>query len=160
MAAKPKANSRNKGAGFERDIASELFLLTGIKFSRDLEQVRDAGRGDLVADDPQWPFTIECKRRASGSLPSWDWIEQASTAAECAGKIPAVVFRFDRQRTRVMVPFLAFQAAYGIPSDDLGQWAEVTLPGLAELACEIMAASVVYGPDSDAVGVPFRGVIS
>lgn len=129
------ALSRNKGAAFEREIARELCLLTGIGFKRELEQVREAGYGDLTADDPAFPFLIECKRYAAGNGPAQAWIDQAERAAEKAGKLSAVVFRYDRQPVRVSVPMRAI--CTGAPDHER---AEVSLAGMAYLAREIMAS--------------------
>lgn len=136
--AKPKANSRNKGAAFERSIAQELELLTGVKFKRDIEQYRAGDHGDLIADDPAWPFTVECKRYASGAGCLDAWKDQATRAAVASGKLPAVVFKFDRIPVRVAVPFAAIALAYG-GTDDSGEWANISLQGFAHLAAEIMA---------------------
>lgn len=132
--------SRTKGQNFEREIAQKLDALLGIKFVRNLEQVRTAAHGDLIADDPAFPFSIECKRYASGISCLTAWKEQASKAAAMCGKIPAVCFRFDRQETRVAVPL-----AYLVNGrcDDPAEWAEVTLDGFAYACREIMAARVV-----------------
>ncbi len=138
QARKPKANSRNKGATFERDVARELELLTGVSFKRDIEQVRAANHGDLIANDPAWPFTIECKRYASGAGCLDAWRDQATRAAAAADKIPCVVFKFDRLPIRVAVPFWAIAIAYG-GSDSSDEWANISLQGLAHLAAEIMA---------------------
>ena len=56
-----------------------------------------------------------------------------SSAAAAMGKLPCVVFRFDRAETRVAVPWAAIAAAYGGAShpDD---WTETNLAGLAFLA--------------------------
>jgi len=131
-------NSRNKGSTFERDIARELELLTGVSFKRDIEQYRAADHGDLIPSDAAWPFVIECKRYAKGNacLPAWK--EQAAKAAEAEGRIPAVVFKFDRLPIRVAVPMAALGHEYA-------GWAEIDLPALAYLAGEIMAGKAVEG---------------
>lgn len=131
-------NSRNKGSAFERQVASELHLLTGITFRRDLEQYRAADHGDLIPDDPAWPFVVECKRYARGTGCRPGWKAQAQAAADAAGKLPCVVYRYDRQDTRVALPWAALTAAFGGKTPD--QWWETTLDGLAFLAREIMAA--------------------
>lgn len=132
----PRVNGRNKGSTFEREIAQELFLLTGIAFKRDLEQYRAADRGDLIPDDQAWPFLIECKRYAAGKqcLPAWK--DQASKAAKAAGRVPVVVYKFDRAPIRCAVPLSAL-----CPKMPADQWAEITLRGLAFLAAEKMAAA-------------------
>ena len=131
------AKSRNKGAGFEREIAQKLDALLGIKFVRNLEQVRTAAHGDLVADDPDFPFSCELKRYANGISCLTAWKVQAVKAAAMCGKIPAVIFRFDRQETRVAVPLACLVNGR---CNDPAEWAEVTLDGFAYACREIMAA--------------------
>lgn len=131
-------NSRNKGAGFERQIAKELFLLTGVNFKRDLEQYRSADHGDLLADDPDWPFVIECKAYAVGRTCREAWKKQATAAAVSVGKMPCVIYKFDRVPVRVAMPWVALSKALGVavgPDD----WFECSLEGLAFVAAEIMA---------------------
>lgn len=134
--AKPKANSRNKGAAFERSIAQELELLTGVKFKRDIEQYRAGDHGDLIADDPAWPFTVECKRYAQGKRCKAAWWEQAKAAAKAAGKMPCVIYKYDRDEIRVALPFSLLGPGC---SPDPDTWFETSLDGLAYLAREIMA---------------------
>lgn len=136
------AHSRNKGAAFERHIAQELLDRLGITFKRDLEQYRAADHGDLIPDDPAFPFVIECKRYATGTTCVAAWKAQAVAAARAGSKRPAVIFRFDRQDTRVAVPLSAFCDAW--PTD---QWAEVTLDGFALIAREIMAEATAWTPE-------------
>ena len=51
-------NGRNKGAQFERQVAKMLHDELGVSFKRDLEQYRAADHGDLIPDDPDFPFTL------------------------------------------------------------------------------------------------------
>ena len=134
------AHSRNKGATFERDIAAELFALTGVSFKRNLEQSREAAHGDLVPSDPDFPFSLELKRYHAGISCLAAWKAQSSRSAEACGKLPAVVFKFDRQPIRVAVQFKALAQACGATFGDADEWAEITLPGFAYLAAEMMAA--------------------
>lgn len=133
-------DSRAKGARVERDIAHILEGLTGVKFLRNLEQSRSADQGDLIPDDPAWPFSIEIKARAAGISCLAAWKAQSARSAEACGKLPAVVFKFDRQPIRVAVQFKALAQACGATFGDADEWAEITLPGLAYLAAEMMAA--------------------
>jgi hypothetical protein len=134
------AKSRNKGASFERDIARQLEALLGIKFERNLEQVRTAAHGDLVPNDPAFPFSCELKRYASGISCLTAWKDQSSKAAAMCGKIPAVIFKFDRQPVRVAVPLACLTDG---KCDNPAEWAEITLEGFAYVAREIMAAKVL-----------------
>jgi len=141
--------SRTKGASYERQIANDLFRLTGIGFKRNLNQYQSVGLDDLTPDDPAWPFALELKRFAAGNSCRSGWKAQAQAAANASGKLPAVVYRFDRQDTRCAVPMAAMCAAFG-GSDDSGEWVEITLDGLAYLASEIMAANKEQVPGSRA----------
>lgn len=100
------ANSRNKGAAFERDIARMLFEELGMKFARDLRQYQTSDLGDLQCEDPTFPFVIECKRyAASGSnrmKPEW-WL-QVDQAANVARKMPCLIYKYDRQPIRCVLP--------------------------------------------------------
>lgn len=127
-------NGRNKGAQFERMIANELFLMTGVNFSRNLEQYRTKDLGDLIAHDPRFGFLLELKRYAAGTECKAEWKEQASRAAKLTGQIPCVIYKFDRAPIRCAIPMSALCPA--MPAD---QWAEVSLRGLAFLASEKMA---------------------
>lgn len=135
----PKANSRNKGSTFERQIAAQLFGLTGVSFKRDLEQYRAADHGDLIPDDPAWPFVLECKRYASGTSCKPAWRDQATKAAASVQRFPAVIYKFDRRDVWVSVPVAAIAAAFDRKEDACTEWAEITLEGLAYIAAEIMA---------------------
>lgn len=128
------AMSRNKGSAFERAVAKELFLLTGVTFKRDLDQYRASDRGDLIPDDPAWPFLCECKAYATGTACRPAWQEQATRAAMAAGTTPAVIFKYDRRPVRVSIPLSAI-----CPDMPASEWVEITLQAFAALAAEKMA---------------------
>jgi hypothetical protein len=141
MTAKPDKkpiNSRAKGAAFERQIAARLEGLTGIRFQRNLEQVRAVDHCDLIADDPAWPFSLELKRYASGTGCKPEWRAQAERAAAKTGRIPVVIYQFDRRAVFVSVPLAAIGRALGQEWTEPG-WAEINLEGLAYMAGELMA---------------------
>lgn len=135
-------DSRRKGAGFERDIAKRLYVLTGMSFARNIEQVRTADECDLICDDADWPFSLELKRYAKGCDPLNAWVEQTEKAAAKSGKLPCLVFKFDMKPIKCYVPLSAMGAAFGGSWPD-DEWATITLDGLAFLAREIMAARAV-----------------
>ncbi len=107
---------RAKGAAFEREVASMLYDRLGIKFRRELTQYQISGLGDLVPvdDAPDWPFVIECKRYASGSIKP-EWWGQVITAARKAELFPALIVRFDRREIVCRVPIDAFEKMVGGP---------------------------------------------
>ena len=101
-------NGRNKGASFEREVANMLRDELGIGFKRNLEQYRTAGHADLVPDDPAFPFTLELKRYKDGPIggaPAW-W-DQASGAADLDGKMPCLIYKYDRKPMRCVIPLAA-----------------------------------------------------
>ena len=130
-------NGRNKGAAFEREIGGLLYDELGIKFKRDLEQYRAADHGDLLADDPAFPFVIECKRYASGTGCKPAWWDQAQAAANAVGKMPAVIYKYDRRDIRCVVEFTALYKMIG-SSFESDHQAEMTLGAFCYIVREIM----------------------
>jgi Holliday junction resolvase len=95
-------NSRNKGASFEREIATYLKTHLSLKdVKRDIEQYRTADRGDLLGVDG---WTIECKRykrpQSSVGIFRREWWEQVVKAADKANNKPVLIFKFDHQPIR------------------------------------------------------------
>lgn len=104
-------DSRTKGAAFEREVAKLLLLELGISFKRDLRQYQTSGHGDLIPSDPAFPFELELKRYATGPISGTDnWWKQVATAANKAGKRPALVYKYDRQPIRVVVELQGIRA--------------------------------------------------
>jgi Holliday junction resolvase len=105
-------NGRNKGAAFEREIASLIRENLGIEVKRDLEQYRAADHGDLLG----LPFTIECKRyaMAKGGVHHPDWWEQVVKAHEAnpASLAPVLIYKYDRAAIRVVVPLSFINKEY------------------------------------------------
>jgi Holliday junction resolvase len=128
-------NSRDKGAAFEREIAAALHKLTGITFLRNLEQYRMAEQGDLIADDPAWPFMIECKRAAAENGRRQQWQRQAIAQAGKTGQLPCVIYRLNRKPARALVPLhiLLHRNIF----DDC-EWVEMSLTGLCYVAAMLM----------------------
>lgn len=99
------SKSINKGRGYEYEVIRELYQQLGLTFVRELDQTRTAHLGDLVTNDCDFPFVIECKRYKSSVSPAW-W-DQVCTAAAVAGKLPCLIYRLDRQKTKVRMPVQA-----------------------------------------------------
>ncbi len=127
------ANSRNKGAQFERDVAKRLYQLLGVNFARDLDQYRQADHGDLTADDPDFPFVIECKRYAAGTGCMPGWWDQAWRAAQRTDLLPCVIYKYDRRDIRCVIPLGAVFACHH------DYTIEVDLETFAYICREIMA---------------------
>ena len=132
-------NGRNKGSAFERQIAKLLEAELGISFKRDLEQYRASDHGDLIPDDDAFPFVIECKRYAQGTGCRPNWWAQAKAAAGAAGKIPCVIYKYDRRDIRCVVPFTALHQAFGGEGHTSNHQAEMDIEAFCYIVREIMA---------------------
>ena len=97
-------NSRNKGAAFERLIATNMSEELGlnIKLKRILEQTREKYLPDLIFGD----WYLECKRYASGKEPATAWWQQVVDASKDKG-IPTLIYKFDRQPIKARIPLHA-----------------------------------------------------
>ena len=137
-------NSRNKGASFEREIAQMLEAELGMKFKRDLRQYQGAEFGDLITDG-NFPFLVECKRYASGSGMQKAWWEQASRAAKKSEQWPCVIYKFDRQEIRCVVPMSSIAFAQDFAHDETHNgtkdeyFAELTFPAFCYLVRELIS---------------------
>lgn len=102
-------NSRTKGASGEREVAQELHRQLGMNFKRNLDQYREDDLGDLICDNPAFPFIIEVKRYGKGWTCKAAWEAQAFKAAKKAKKHPCVIYRYNNQdwRARVWMDALA-----------------------------------------------------
>jgi len=108
-----KINSRNKGAAFERDIAktlNEFFIAEGIDYQtkRNLDQYQQKDQCDL--DMPY--FAVECKFYKEGDLLRAAWWDQVCKS--CNGKIPALIYKFNRRPIRVCVPLSAINTGWDV----------------------------------------------
>ncbi len=97
-------NSRAKGSHFERSVATCLLEGLGLLFKRDLEQYRQGDRGDLICQDMDFPFVIECKAYQRGTAVKPAWWDQVRAAAKAAGKLPLLVYKYDRAQWRWRMP--------------------------------------------------------
>jgi len=130
-------NGRNKGAAFERQVAKMLHDELGVNFKRDLEQYRAADHGDLIPDDEAFPFTLELKRYSSGVGCKPQWWDQVKRACATTGKLPCVIYKYDRQDIRCVVPFTALYAAFG-SEHRCDYQAEMTFDAFCYLVREMM----------------------
>ena len=130
-------NVRNKGASFERDIAKKLNALLSehnIDYvcKRNLEQYQERDKGDLTIP----LHVIECKRYKEGSWYKDAWWSQVEKSAE--DQIPVLIYKFDRQPIRVVVPITYINNKY--KNSDIkcvmsfDQWLELLVTVLKEHA--------------------------
>lgn len=136
-------NGRNKGRAFELQIAKLLQAELGIKFSRDLRQYQQSELGDLIADDPNFPFVIEAKRYANGTGCRPNWWAQACNAAEAVGKLPCVIYKYDRRDIRCVINMTAIYRSCGYDHIN-ARLVEVDIESLCYIIREIMANDAGY----------------
>lgn len=115
-------NSRQKGAGGEREFSRLVLEHLGVELRRNLEQSR-AGGHDLmpVGTDPvsraldAYALEVKRYRQISPAMLARFW-EQAQNQADRVGKIPTLAYREDRQEWRLVVPLRA------INREVFGEW--------------------------------------
>lgn len=133
--------AKQRGSSFELEVSHQLFDELGIHFRRNLEQVRTAGLGDLLPDSNLFPFSLELKRRQKGvGIPNGAW-QQAVTASDIdRGIYPAVIYRYDNRKARVVVGFGAIvESETGQRSNNHHDKADISFPRFCKLTREIMA---------------------
>ena len=106
-------NGRNKGASWERTVASMIKESLGATVKRDLEQYRSGDRGDLIGLDG---FVIECKRykMANGGHYHQDWWNQVVNAASAVSPQtePELIYKYDRAEPKVVVRLSFLNSEY------------------------------------------------
>lgn len=108
------ANSRQKGAAFERDIVKRLngfAAKAGFDFSckRNLDQYQARDLCDIEIPG----HAIECKAYKDGFWYRTEWWEQVVRASD--GRIPVLVWKFNNKPIRVTLPLYAL--APDLPQD-------------------------------------------
>ena len=122
-------NSRNKGAQFERDVANILngfFSENNIDFKakRNLDQYQQKELCDLDI-----PFhAVECKFYKEGEWLKSAWWDQVCSASD--GRIPVLIFKFNRRPIRVCVPLHAMNLEWPHENNkicvmDIEHWLDV-----------------------------------
>ena len=111
-------NSRSKGSNFELQIVHMCEEELGFECKRDIEQYRQADRGDILGV-PNW--VIECKRysaakNATHSHKPECWA-QACKAAEAAACEPVLIYKYDRQPIKCVVYLSSINADFYGKSD-------------------------------------------
>jgi hypothetical protein len=137
-------NSRDKGTRGEYAVIKLIEELLGIKLKRDVEQYRQADRGDLILaeDGADWPFCVEVKSYSGLSVthrPAW-W-QQVEKASAAHGLIPVLFYKYDRYEWRVVLKANTVSFALGGTLDhDDDILLTTDVDGFAYLAREILAA--------------------
>ena len=123
------ADSRNKGASFERDIVKRINVFSdehslGFQCKRNRDQYQTADLCDIQIPN----HAIECKAYKSGWWYAPAWWDQVCQSAN--GRTPILIWKFNNKGIRVTLPLHALNPA--LPRDvtktavlDLDQWLEL-----------------------------------
>ena len=100
------ADSRNKGATFERDIVKRINAFAdqhalGFTCKRNLDQYQTADLCDIQIPN----HAIECKAYKSGWWFAPAWWEQVCAA--CGDNTPVLIYKFNNKAIRVCLPLYA-----------------------------------------------------
>lgn len=110
------ANSRNKGASFERSVVSKInewLESQAINFSckRNLDQYQQKNLADI--DIPY--HAVECKHYADGWTYKPEWLKQVQESA--GNKIPVLIYKYNRKPIQVCLPMYAVNPEWSAESD-------------------------------------------
>jgi hypothetical protein len=85
------ADSRNKGASFERKICKLIKDNLNIDAKRNLDQYQSKGMADIII--PGW--SIECKAYLKGTTFKRAWWEQAKQSAASLNLTPVLIYKYN-----------------------------------------------------------------
>jgi len=94
------ADSRNKGASFERKICKLIKDNLNIDAKRNLDQYQAKGQADIVI--PSW--SIECKAYQKGTTYKQSWLEQTRESAKLLGLTPVLIYKFNNCPIKCVIP--------------------------------------------------------
>ena len=132
------ADSRNKGAAFERAIVKRLNAFfeergDAIECKRNLDQYQANNLCDIEIPG----YAIECKAYKSGWWFAPAWWDQVCRSAN--GRTPVLVWKFNNKGIRVTVPLYALTPA--LPKDvsqpavrEFDQWLTTLSASISEAA--------------------------
>ena len=100
------ADSRNKGASFERDIVKRINVFSdehsiGFQCKRNLDQYQTADLCDIQIPG----HAVECKAYKSGWWYAPAWWDQVCQA--CGDDVPVLIYKFNNKAIRVCIPLYA-----------------------------------------------------
>lgn len=109
------ADSRNKGASFERDCVKRINAFAeehtlGFTCKRNLDQYQTADLCDIQIPG----HAIECKAYKSGWWYATAWWDQVCAA--CGDNVPILVYKFNNKAIRVCLPLYAINP--NLPRDN------------------------------------------
>ena len=94
------ADSRNKGASFERKICTMIKDNLNYDAKRNLDQYQAKGQADIII--PGW--SIECKAYLKGGSYRQAWLIQARESAAKLNLTPVLIYKFNNCPIKCVIP--------------------------------------------------------
>lgn len=94
------ADSRNKGASFERKICKLIKDNLNIDAKRNLDQYQAKGQADIII--PRW--SIECKAYQKGTTFKPSWWAQTKESAATLKLTPVLIYKFNNCPIKCVIP--------------------------------------------------------
>ena len=107
------ADSRNKGASFERKICKLIKDNLNIDAKRNLDQYQAKGQADIVI--PGW--SIECKAYLKGTTFKRAWWEQAKESAASLNLTPVLIYKYNNCPIKCVISLNVLSRNFNVGHD-------------------------------------------
>ena len=107
------ADSRNKGASFERKICKLIKDNLNIDAKRNLDQYQAKGQADIVI--PGW--SIECKAYLKGTTFKRAWWEQAKESAASLNLSPVLIYKYNNCPIKCVISLNVLSRNFNVGHD-------------------------------------------
>ena len=107
------ADSRNKGASFERKICNLIKDNLNIDAKRNLDQYQSKGMADIII--PGW--SIECKAYLKGTTFKRAWWEQAKESAASLNLTPVLIYKYNNCPIKCVISLNVLSRNFNVGHD-------------------------------------------
>lgn len=107
------ADSRNKGASFERKICKLIKDNLNIDAKRNLDQYQAKGQADIVI----FGWSIECKAYLKGTTFKRAWWEQAKESAASLNLTPVLIYKYNNCPIKCVISLNVLSRNFNVGHD-------------------------------------------
>ena len=107
------ADSRRKGASFERQICKLIKQNLNYDAKRNLDQYQAKGQADIVI--PGW--SIECKAYLKGTTFKRAWWEQAKESAASLNLTPVLIYKYNNCPIKCVISLNVLSRNFNVGHD-------------------------------------------
>ncbi len=107
------ADSRNKGASFERKICKLIKQNLNYDAKRNIDQYQAKGQPDIVI--PGW--SIECKAYLKGTTFKRAWWEQAKESAASLNLTPVLIYKYNNCPIKCVISLNVLSRNFNVGHD-------------------------------------------